>query len=211
MKISHLYTKQLLSKIIIAISFILTCTSFSVYAKPLVNPNDVLIVYLSRTNNTKTVADIISKSVEGSTLLPIELKTPYPDGYSGIASRVIQENSDKINPELTTSLKNIDKYKVIFIGFPTWMGQLPPPVRSFITKYKFKGKTIIPFNTNSGNGIGRTFSTLKSMLPDNKFLEGFSTRGGKEAVGLKLTIKGERKDAVKMQVIEWLKSIKVIN
>ncbi len=146
---------------------------------------NVLIVYLSRTKNTKAIAEIIQKTVGGK-LVSLELQKPYPENYQAIVAQVAQENSSGYLPPLKTKIDSIQKYDLIFIGFPTWGMQLPPPMKSFLSSYDLAGKTIIPFNTNAGYGIGSTFQTVKDLAPSSNILEGFSTRGGIERDGVYL-------------------------
>ncbi|WP_303745093.1 flavodoxin family protein, partial [Bacillus toyonensis] len=89
----------------------------------------VLIVYLSRTKNTKAIAEIIHKNV-GGTLVALELQTPYPEDYKAIVDQVSMENETGFLPPLKTRIDSIAKYDVVFIGFPTWGMQLPPPIKS---------------------------------------------------------------------------------
>src|SRR6478752_8296475 len=105
----------------------------------------ILIVYLSRTNNTKAIAEIIQKQV-GGTLVVLELEKPYPENYQQTVQQVVKENETGYLPPLKTKIDSIENYDVIFIGFPTWDMQMPPPMKSFLHRYNFSGKTIIPFN-----------------------------------------------------------------
>jgi flavodoxin len=177
---------------------------------PNLDSNKVLIVYLSRTNNTKAVAEIIQKNI-GGTLMPLELETPYPQNYQAIVKQVAEENEKGYLPPLKTKIGNIQMYDVIFVGFPTWGMQLPPPVKSFLRQYDLTGKTIIPFNTNAGYGIGTSFETVKALCPRSKVLEGYSTKGGVEKDGIYFVIEGEKEKQTKGEVISWLKRIKLIN
>jgi flavodoxin len=107
---------------------------------------NTLIVYLSRTNNTKVIAEIIHQKV-GGTLVALELETPYPDDYRATVQQVVRENETGYLPPLKTKIDRIEQYDFLFLGFPTWGMQLPPPVKSFLHQYSLKGKTVIPFNT----------------------------------------------------------------
>ena len=95
---------------------------------------NVLIVYLSRTKNTKTVAEIIHQKTGGN-LAALELQNPYPENYQEIVTQVSKENEAGFLPPLKTKIENIEKYDVIFIGFPTWGMQMPPPMKSFLKEY----------------------------------------------------------------------------
>lgn len=84
----------------------------------------VLIVYLSRTNNTKALAEIIHRNVGGD-LVALELENPYPENYQKTVDQVAEENRTNFLPRLKTKIENIGQYDTIFIGFPTWGMQLP--------------------------------------------------------------------------------------
>lgn len=166
----------------------------------------ILIVYLSRTNNTKVIAQIIQKNV-GGTLVALELQKPYPENYRQTVQQVVDENVSGYLPPLKTKIDSIEKYDVVFVGFPTWDMQMPPPMKSFLHQYNLSGKTVIPFNTNAGYGVGSGFETVKKLCPDSKVLEGFSVKGGVERDGIYLAIKGEKEKEAEIKVSRWLKKI----
>ena len=168
----------------------------------------VLIVYLSRTNNTKTIAEIIHKNV-GGTLVALELEKPYPENYQATVQQVVNENETGYLPPLKTKIDSIEKYDVVFIGFPTWDMKMPPPVKTFLKQYNLRGKTVVPFNTNAGYGVGSGFQTVSELCPDSKILEGFEMKGGVERDGIKLAIKDEKKKEAEASVEKWLIKIKV--
>lgn len=169
----------------------------------------ILIVYLSRTKNTKAVAEMIQKNV-GGRLVAIELERPYPENYQATVAQVASENQSGYLPPLKTKIDSIGQYDVVFVGFPTWGMQLPPPMKSFLKQYDLSGKTIIPFNTNGGYGIGSTFETVKQLCPDSKILEGYSTRGGLERDGQLLMIKDEKARQTQDEIKQWLEKLKMI-
>src|SRR3546814_5134423 len=86
----------------------------------------------------------------------------------------------------------MEKYDVVFVGFPTWGMQLPPPMKSFLNDYDLSGKTVVPFNTNAGYGVGSSFETVQQLCADSKILEGFSTKGGVERDGILFVMEGEK-------------------
>ena len=188
----------------LSVGFFPTCTD----AQPKTDGDKVLIVYLSRTNNTKVLAEIIQKQV-GGTLVALELEKPYPENYKAIVEQVSKELNSGFLPPLKTKIEHIEQFDTVFIGFPTWAMQLPPPMQSFLHDYNFKGKTLIPFNTNAGYGIGNAFDKVKELCPEAHILEGFSMIGGKERDGIFLTIKGKKATKTEATVSEWLKRIGV--
>lgn len=167
---------------------------------------NVLIVYLSRTKNTKAIAEIIHKKVGGK-LISLELITPYPEHYQTTVAQVAKENETGFLPPLKTKIDSITKYNIVFVGFPTWGMQLPPPMKSFLKQYNLSGKTIVPFNTNGGYGIGSSFDTIKQLCPNSTILEGFSTKGGVERDGILFVMEGKKEKQVQTEVKKWLQKI----
>lgn len=172
-----------------------------------VDKEKILIVYLSRTHNTKAVAQMIHNQVGGD-MIDLQLVTPYPKNYQQTVEQVRQEDATGFLPALTNNINNIQQYNVIFIGFPTWGMQLPPPIKTFLHQYNLKGKTVIPFNTNAGYGVGQGFEQVKTLCIQCHVLKGFSTHGGVERDGKFLMIKDKRADDVKQHVTLWLQKLR---
>ena len=169
---------------------------------------NISIVYISRTGNTKAIAEMIHEEVGGD-LVALELENPYPEDYDAIVKQVAEENDTGFLPPLKTKVE-IDRYDTIFLGFPTWGMQLPPPMKSFLHQYDLSGKTIIPFNTNAGYGIGSSFETVEELCPDANILEGFSIKGGVERDGILFVIEGEKAEEAEAKVKQWLQEIEMI-
>jgi flavodoxin len=174
-----------------------------------ITPGKVLIVYLSRTNNTKAIAEIIQSNVGGK-MVALELQKPYPENYQATVQQVVQENESGYLPPLKTKIDSIEKYNVVFIGFPTWDMKIPPPMKSFLREYDLSGKTVIPFNTNAGYGVGSSFEIVKELCKRSTVLDGYSTKGGVERDGVLFVIEGEKKTKVQAEVRMWLQKIGVV-
>lgn len=170
----------------------------------------ICIVYLSRTKNTKAVAEMIKEQV-GGTLVELKLVTPYPENYREIVAQVAKENETGFLPPLKTKIPNLEQFEVIFLGFPTWGMQLPPPMKSFLHENDLIGKTVIPFNTNAGYGIGSSFETVKELCPRSRVLEGFSNKGGVERDGILFVMEGEKEIEVREALKKWLEKIDLLN
>ncbi|WP_086477853.1 MULTISPECIES: flavodoxin family protein [Arenibacter] len=168
----------------------------------------ILIVYHSRTNNTKAVAEMIQEEVGGD-LVALVLENPYPEDYHAIVKQVAEENEIGFIPPLKTKV-DMARYDTVFLGFPTWGMQLPPPIKSFLNQYDLSDKTIIPFNTNAGYGVGSSFRTVKKLCPNSTVLEGFSIKGGVERDGIYLAIKGDVAAKTETEVKKWLNRIEVL-
>ncbi|HEV7333224.1 MAG TPA: hypothetical protein VGN63_19470 [Flavisolibacter sp.] len=87
-------------------------------------------MYLSRTANTKVIAEIIHRNV-GGTLIALELEKSYPANYQATIQQVVAEHERGYLPPLKTKIDSIEKYDVVFVGFPTWGMKLPPPMKRF--------------------------------------------------------------------------------
>ncbi len=169
----------------------------------------VLIVYLSRTGNTEAIAEIIHQEVGGE-MVELKLETPYPQDYDAIVAQVDRENETDYLPPLKTEVENIHEYDTIFLGFPTWDMQLPPPMKSFLNEYDLSNKTVIPFNTNGGYGVGSSIQQVEDLCPDSNIREPFSIKGGLERDGIYLAIKGEQRKEAHAEVIDWLQNIQML-
>jgi flavodoxin len=201
--------------ILLAFSFLISSCSPSGtknnYAKEdsTIDSGKVLIVYLSRTNNTKAIAEIIHRNI-GGTLVALELEKPYPENYQLTVQQVVKENETGYLPPLKTKIDSMQNYDVVFVGFPTWDMKLPPPMKSFLHQYDLKDKTVIPFNTNGGYGEGSSFQTVKELCPNSKVLEGFTIKGGVERDGQYLVINDEKAKEAEIKVKKWLEKMKVV-
>lgn len=204
--------KLILLSIFLFTSLIGSCQTKpeAIVENPQVASDKILIVYLSRTKNTKAVAEMIQEQV-GGRLTELELVTPYPENYRAIVAQVARENETGFLPPLKTKITDLDQYEVVFLGFPTWGMQLPPPMKSFLTENDLSGKTVIPFNTNAGYGIGSSFETVKELCSECQIFEGFSTKGGIERDGVLFVMEGKKEVEVRQEVKKWLEQIGLLN
>jgi flavodoxin len=165
-----------------------------------------LIVYLTRTGNTEAVAKMIHDAV-GGRLVSLELEKPYPENYQAQVAQVVKENESNYLPPLKTSIDTIESSDTVFLGFPTWDMQLPPPMKSFLNVYDLKDKTVIPFNTNGGYGVGSCFQEIKKRCSNSTVLEGFSVDGGRERDRILFVMKNDKEIKVRTQIRDWLDKI----
>jgi flavodoxin len=161
--------------ILTTISLLSSCSGaqqLSSNDRPLPAEQKILIVYLSRTNNTKAIAEIIHQKV-GGRMVALELETPYPTDYNATVQQVAR-------------------------------------VKSFLRQYSLKGKTVVPFNTNGGYGVGSSFQIVRELCPQSTVLQGFTTRGGSERDRQYLVIKEARAEEARKEVESWLKKIEML-
>ncbi len=149
--------------------------------------NNVLVTYFSRSGenwqvgyvnkgSTEIVAEMISEETDSS-LFKIEPVTPYPDDYYEMLSVSRNEMSTNARPEIKYAIDDFDKYETVFLGYPIWDGTCPMIIRTFIESYDFSNKTIIPFSTHAGSGLGSSVSLLRNELANARVLGGFSILG----------------------------------
>jgi flavodoxin len=136
----------------------------------------VLIVYYTRTGNTKQMADIINRLIGGDR---VELKTvdPYPASYDAILEQARREINSGYKPPLAAITEDINSYDVVFIGYPIWHGTTPPPVVSFLSEYDFSDKTVIPFCTSGSSSGDTSFRNVERLCSRATVLGGLQIRG----------------------------------
>lgn len=205
--------KTKISKILLIVGMLLSgCSHAESTIEKLENfksDKKILIVYLSRTGNTKAVAEMIQEKVGGK-LIALELQHPYPENYQEIVQQVQRENESGYLPPIKTAIDRMDSYDVVFVGFPTWGMRVPPPIKSFLTQYDLSEKMVIPFNTNAGYGLVSSLETLGELCPNSEIKEVFSVRGGIERDGILFVMEGEKALQVKDELTDWLQKIGIL-
>lgn len=143
-------------------------------------PVKVLTVYYSHTGNTRAVAEHVRARLGGDI---VELQTvhPYPDAYHALTEQAKRELQTGFKPPLKTRVPHFGSYDVVAVGSPCWWGTVAAPVITFLSEYDFSGKTIAPFMTHEGSGLGRTVAHIRELCPKATVLEGLAVRGSAAA------------------------------
>ena len=137
----------------------------------------ILIVYFSKTNNTKTLAEHVH-SIAGGDLLELKTVQPYPEDHNANVRVAVEENRNKARPELATVFpENMNDYDVIFVCYPVWEYTMPMAFFTFFDRYKFPGKTIIVFSTHLGSRLGGGPSDIAKLCPQANIVKGLAIRG----------------------------------
>ena len=126
--------------------------------------------------NTEVVATMIQEATQGE-LFHIEAVHVYPEDYTEATEVAKQELRTNARPKLTRHLESLASYDVIFLGYPSWYGTMPMPVFTFLEEYDVSGKTIVPFCTHEGSGLGRSVADIRKICPQSTVLEGLAIRG----------------------------------
>jgi len=146
-------------------------TIFTTCQKKEAEPN-ILIAYFSHTGNTKAVAEYIQSSVGGD-LAEIKTADPYTDDRDALLEQGREELANNIRPPLASKVENIEKYDIIFIGFPIWFSTTPMAILTFLETHDLSGKTIVPFSTRGGGDIGQSVERVKEASPNSVVVDGF--------------------------------------
>ncbi len=144
----------------------------------------VLVAYFSATNNTKGVAEKLAAGL-GADLYEITPAEPYTSedlNYGNSDSRSSKEMNDpNARPAISGSVKNMEQYDVVFVGYPIWWGEAPRIMSTFIESYDFSGKTVVPFCTSGSSGFGSSDQALRAAASGAKWLEGRRFAAGASA------------------------------
>lgn len=164
----------------------------------------VLIVFFShagenysvgnvKVGNTKLVAEEIRK-VTGSDVFEIVPEKNYNLPYRQLID-VAQEEANKGEyPSYKGKVENLDQYTTVFIGGPIWWGTFPRVMFTFFKDNDLSGKTIYPFTTHEGSGLGSVVEDLEKVYPNADVKDGFSIAGHNVRGGMN-------------KVDNWLKSL----
>ncbi len=127
--------------------------------------------------NTAAIAEYIQK-ITGADLYEIKREIPYPYSYKECVEQAKQEFTTKARPALLGELPEINNYDTVILGYPNWCGTAPMVVFSFLEKLCLAGKTIAPFCSNAGSGLGTSELDLEKAAPQASFRQGLSIHGG---------------------------------
>ncbi len=151
-----------------------------------------LVVYFSHTGenyingairnitkgNTEIVAEEISK-LTGADLFKVEPVNAYPYNYQECCDVAKDELTNNTRREIKSKLDNVDNYNIIYIGGPVWWGHYPMPIFTALDGIDFTGKTIKPFTTHEGSGLGSVMDDVRKLCPNAKIENGLSIVGSR--------------------------------
>lgn len=155
-----------------------------------------LVAYFSASGVTAKVAETLSEAI-GADLYAIEPEIPYTKAdlnWMDKQSRSTLEMKDlSSRPAIKGKCDNMDEYDTIFVGFPVWWYVAPTIINTFLESYDMSGKTIVPFATSGGSGMGKTNEKLQPSCLNAKLIDGkvFKMTVGKD------------------ELSEWVKSLNV--
>lgn len=153
-----------------------------------------LVVYYSRTGNTRVVAGQLSRAL-GSDLFELQTVDPYPEDYEATVKQAQRERDAGYKPPLKPGVPALSLYSAVLLGFPIWGMSAPPVIKSFLSGHDLSGKSLMPFVTHGGYGLGSSMADIAEHAPQAELLEGFSMKADQERETLS-------------QVTQWLSNVK---
>ena len=126
--------------------------------------------------NTKIVADYISAFI-GADQFEVVCEKDYNMAYKPLCDLAKKEQEDGELPAFKGQIDNLDDYATIFVGSPVWWGTYPQVMFTFFKAYDLNSKTLIPFTTHEGSGLGRCVEDLKAAYPAANVTGAYSIAG----------------------------------
>lgn len=151
-----------------------------------------LIIYFSRTGenyvngtikklsvgNTEAAAKLI-QSKTGADMFRLVPLVSYSEDYNECIEQAKDDQRRGARPELTAYPDSIEQYDTIYLGYPNYWGTMPMCVFTFLEHFDFSGKTIRPFCTHEGSGLGSSVGDIKKLCPNAKVETGLAIHGAK--------------------------------
>ena len=135
----------------------------------------ILVAYFSASGETAKLAKTIAGVVDGD-LFEIVPEVPYTaadlDWMDKGSRSTAEMNDDNSRPAIASKLADMAQYDTVFVGFPIWWYQAPRIIETFLESYDFAGKTVIPFATSGGSGMGGTNKALAPSCKGARLVEG---------------------------------------
>ena len=126
--------------------------------------------------HTKVMAGYIAEAL-GADEYEIVSTQAYPDSYDACCDQAKQEQAEDARPAIANPLPDVSAYDVVFVGCPIWWGDEPMIIRTFAEGVDLSNKTVVPFTTHGGSGLGRVPSNLQAAIPNARLLEGHAVAG----------------------------------
>lgn len=134
-----------------------------------------LVAYFSASGVTAKVAENLAETI-GADIFCIEPEVLYTkadlDWTNKNSRSSIEMNDPTSRPSIKDKRDNMNDYDTVFVGFPIWWYVAPTIINTFLESYNFSDKTIIPFATSGGSGMGKTNEKLLPSCPGARLIEG---------------------------------------
>lgn len=131
--------------------------------------------------NTEVVAQKIKDLLPEADMFQIDTTYEYSKSYMTCIEEAKKELREQARPEVKNPLDSIDQYDTIILGYPNWWGTMPMACYTFLEKYDMSGKTILPFCTHEGSGMGGSERQIKKLCPEADVAKGLPIHGSQAA------------------------------
>jgi flavodoxin len=138
-----------------------------------------LVVYFTRSGNTKVIAGKVRRDLDAE-LFEIQPATAYPEDYEATVAQAEQEKQTGYEPALKELVADIGAYTTVYLGFPIWGSTAPTVIKSFLSKHDLTGKDLVPLVTHGGYGTGDSIAVLRRMAPKSRLRKEFVIRMDQE-------------------------------
>ena len=129
-----------------------------------------------KVGNTEIVCNLIEEMIPADTF-KMEMKEPYSPVYMTCIEQAKKDLRAKARPELVSMPESIDEYDTIVLAYPNYWGTMPMAVFTFLEKYDFSGKTILPLCTHEGGGMGGSERDIRKAAQGADVKKGLSITG----------------------------------
>lgn len=127
--------------------------------------------------NTEIVAGMIQK-LTGADVFKVEPIQPYSKNYNECIAQAQADQNRNARPELKNYPESLEQYDTIYLGYPNYWGTMPMVLFTFLERFDFNGKTIKPFCTHEGSGLGHSVEDIKRLCPTAIVEKGLALHGG---------------------------------
>ena len=185
--------KHLLIAIMALLCIVTSCTSKAQNNESTTDTNNMkksIVIYFSRSGNNYVSGDIVNLKVGNTKVIAQKIvkatgcdefeiipEKPYAEDYT----RCTEEAQAELNANARPAYKgdiDLSEYDTIYLGYPIWWGTFPMPVFTFIEAHDgFAGKTVLPYSTHEGSGLGQSISDLRKLCPKATVKSGVAIKG----------------------------------
>lgn len=127
--------------------------------------------------NTEVAARKIQE-LTGAELFRIDPIQEYSTDYNECIAEAQADQRRDARPELKSYPESLDGFDTVYLGYPNYWGTMPMAVFTFLEHFDFSGKTILPFCTHEGSGMGRSEQDIRRLCPGAVVKPGLAIHGG---------------------------------
>ncbi len=147
-----------------------------------------LVAYFSASGTTAKAAQVLADALDAD-LFEIQPEQPYSSAdlnWNNASSRSsLEMNDDACRPAVANKVENMEQYHTVFVGFPIWWYVEPRIIDTFLEAYNFEGKTIVPFATSGGSGLGKAPQRMGEIAKGSIVKPGKMLNGRQSAQALR--------------------------